>query len=292
MDSFSRRQGYERPKVIQFESMDDDLRIGLWNKLTECFWCHHEESANEYYLNGRRFGRQPLKGIIDRLWTRHLKRALDRVPTEWEDIYDEIRSYYFSCMWHEVYDFIEYMVPEAKEYAEAYPKLFISYCNEIMAKENSAYRFVGGAIAPLTNQVEIAQIEEVLQSPYDAVREQIASALVKLSDKIHPDYRNCIKESIGAVETATRMATGDSKGTLSKLLKILKDKHDLHPALAEGFEKLYGYTSDSKDGIRHAMMDKPNLTADDARYMLVSCSAFANYLLRLAERAEILIPPK
>ena len=34
--SFSVRQGYEQPKPIQLESMDDDLRNRLWNVLDRC----------------------------------------------------------------------------------------------------------------------------------------------------------------------------------------------------------------------------------------------------------------
>jgi hypothetical protein len=41
---------------------------------------------------------------------------------------------------------------------------------------------------------------------------------------------------------------------------------------------MYGYTSDA-DGIRHALLDQPSLSFEDAKFMLVSCSAFANYLV-------------
>ena len=51
------------------------------------------------------------------------------------------------------------------------------------------------------------------------------------------------------------------------------------PTLEEAFNKLYGYTS-NEGGIRHALSegDTPP-TFDDAKYMLVSCSAFVNYLI-------------
>ncbi len=42
------------------------------------------------------------------------------------------------------------------------------------------------------------------------------------------------------------------------------------------FGTLYGYTSDA-DGIRHALMDLPTLTFDDAKFFLVVCSAFVNF---------------
>lgn len=60
----------------------------------------------------------------------------------------------------------------------------------------------------------------------------------------------------------------------------------MHPALKGSFEKLYGYTSDA-EGIRHALLDEPNLDFEDAKFMLVSCSAFVNYLKAKAAKAGI-----
>ena len=45
------------------------------------------------------------------------------------------------------------------------------------------------------------------------------------------------------------------------------------------FNALYGYTSDA-NGIRHAGdIGGPASTFEEAKFMLVSCSAFINYLL-------------
>jgi hypothetical protein len=51
----------------------------------------------------------------------------------------------------------------------------------------------------------------------------------------------------------------------------------MHPALRKSLSALYGYTSDEQ-GIRHAMLDEPKLTAADAKFLLVACSAFINYM--------------
>jgi hypothetical protein len=61
-------------------------------------------------------------------------------------------------------------------------------------------------------------------------------------------------------------------------LAILESRGPLHGALKKSFSALYGYTSDA-DGIRHAMLDEANLTFTDAKYMLVACTAFINYVL-------------
>jgi hypothetical protein len=48
--------------------------------------------------------------------------------------------------------------------------------------------------------------------------------------------------------------------------------------LSKAFESLYGYTSDA-NGIRHALMDASTLGFADAKFMLVCCSAFVNFLV-------------
>lgn len=71
---------------------------------------------------------------------------------------------------------------------------------------------------------------------------------------------------------------GDPKATLGQAVKKLEDSGvKLHPAFEGALQKMYGYTSDA-EGIRHALLEESALDADDARFMLVSCSAFVNYL--------------
>lgn len=105
-------------------------------------------------------------------------------------------------------------------------------------------------------------------------------ALNLYSDRFSPDYENSIKESISAVESMCCIITGETgkSATLGATLKKL-EKHNIyiHEAMKSAFEKLYGYTSD-ENGIRHGGIDFKGATSDDARYMLVSCSAFINYL--------------
>jgi len=66
----------------------------------------------------------------------------------------------------------------------------------------------------------------------------------------------------------------------------LKKVGGLHPALSGAFDKLYGYTSDAQ-GIRHGLMEEANLALEDAKFMLVACAAFVNYLLVKADKAGI-----
>lgn len=99
-----------------------------------------------------------------------------------------------------------------------------------------------------------------------------------MTDRKKPDYRNSVKESISAVESLCMTLSDDPKASLGVALNKIEKTHELHPAFKKALSNLYGYTSDA-DGIRHALLDESNISYSDAKYMLVSCSAFINYVL-------------
>lgn len=121
-------------------------------------------------------------------------------------------------------------------------------------------------------------LEQALNdNDFPAVRAHLRRALELLSNQKSPDYRNSIKESISAVESLAKVMSGKPKATLGDALKLIEKKGKVHPSLKEGFSKLYGYTSD-EGGIRHAMLDEPSLSAADAKFFLLACTNFINYL--------------
>jgi hypothetical protein len=84
-----------------------------------------------------------------------------------------------------------------------------------------------------------------------------------------------------------KLINGTRGGGLHGALEAVAAKIELHPALKSGFEKLYGYTSD-EDGIRHPILDERKVEESDALFMIVTCSAFVNFLLAKAEKVGVL----
>jgi len=290
MDTFSQRFGFKPKKdIMQIESMDADLRNSLWNVLIFSFWDKLKGSDLINYGNKRSSPEaHDIKVLVHLLWFSHFKRTLDELSGFWKSDYELIKKKFFRCQWFEVYDFLEFI---AKNYTNKPTlKSFINLCNEVLEREFSGYRFVGSTITPITSKIEIETIEKALTSEDKLMptSTHIQTALICLSDKENPDYRNSIKESISAVESICCLISDDSKATLGKALKVIKRerKVDLHPALGGAFNHLYGYTSDA-NGIRHALLDESNLDFEDAKFMLVSCSAFINYLKGKAIKAGI-----
>ena len=124
-------------------------------------------------------------------------------------------------------------------------------------------------------------------SPFARAKTHISTAISKLSDRQQPNYRNSIKESISAVESVVRVICDDEKATLGKALKKIDVKVNIHPALKDAFSKIYGYTSD-ENGIRHALSDESDLDSEDAVSILAACSAFINYIIVKAQKADVL----
>jgi len=280
VDSFSRRQGLVDVKAAQMSKMDKELRTGLWNALIKDYW---NQPRSRVLVESFTKTKLSVKAI----WDRFYKLPLDKMPLIWDSTLYELHERFFALKWNEVYDCIEFMATLDQACRFGRVETFINDCYSVLVRECSAYRFVGGIIAPVTNDQELSEIEQATASPHDAIRIHIETSLQKLSSRENPDYRNSIKESISAVEAAVKLIDGSQKGSLPGALRRIKASIGLHPALEEGIQRLYGCTSDDQ-GIRHALMERSTLSLDDARFMLVSCSAIANYLLRLATAAGIL----
>lgn len=159
-----------------------------------------------------------------------------------------------------------------------------------MEKELSGYRIINNIITPITDENEISAIDCALDGSLhlNAIHHQLSESLRMLSDRQNPHYRGSIKESISAVESMCCLISAKSNLTLPEALRTIEKRGiiQIHPALRKAFIKLYGWTSDDQ-GIRHALMEESTLTFGDAKYMLVSCSAFINYLLSKVADTEI-----
>jgi hypothetical protein len=280
MNSFSQRKGLKSVKsILQVDSMDEDLRNGLWNALEVFYW--GKASRLAYRVSDLR----GLDLLLHFIWRDFFKKPVDEIPELWLRARTILRNWFFDSPWNEVYDFIEFLANNS--FDEFEPTKFMGFCNTTLEREMSAYRFVDGVIVQLTSDQEIAEIERAINSPtpLKPVSIHLRTALELLADKSNPDYRNSIKESVSAVESMCNLITG-SKDSLGDALKKVEGKMAIHPALKKGFSNLYGYTSDAS-GIRHALLEEPNLDFEDSKYMLISCSAFINYLAAKAAKAGI-----
>ena len=278
---FSERLGITEVKaLIQLDDMDMDLRNGIWNVFHMMFVI---PITNEATVSIKA---SSYSSWVDMFWFNFLKEPMDLVKFSKTEVVLDLRNRFFSWKWFKIYEFMEFTVLNNFGKGE----ILIHLYNQVLERECSGYRFVDNTLAPITTREELVEIQEAIietSNSYEiGVNTHLKKALLKLSDKKNPDYRNSIKESISALESLLRVISKDEKAELGKALKIIKSKLEIHPALEKGFLSIYGYTSDG-DGIRHALMDKDEVGFEDAKYMLVACSSFINYLKVKAAKAEI-----
>lgn len=265
--------------TLQVTDMDDALRNSIWNVIHSLF-----EVYNSGYWTS----------LAE--WTAHhfRKVPVDELPGYEHKCKEWLKSYFMSLPWNRKYEFVEFVVENFRS-IQRYPKHgrgeLEKIFNSIFEREMSGYRFISGVLAPISNPTETAEIADAIRNTasvgLDGAHHHLHTALSLLAKKPDPDYRNSIKESISAVESVARVLGKENSKGLSDALDELGKKTNLHGALRSGFNSLYGYTSD-KDGIRHALLDEPNIGFDDAKFMAVSCSAFVNYLIAKASAAGLL----
>lgn len=274
MSVFSQRYGYSEDQGIQYECVGKRLRNRLWNHFfpaeydADPFNRDDDSLTNiEYLMDGL--------GLTFNIPRSPTARAANAKKLK-ECVFDETK-------WYLIYDLIERYVGLFDKTTQ---RELCKEFNEVLEDECSGYRFVKGLITPITNKEEIKTIEKATNTKYSAVNTHISKALVLFSDRLKHDYENTIKESISAVEALCCIITNDKSATLGDALKKLESRGiKLHKALQNAMSSLYGYTSD-EGGIRHGSIDFAGASSEDAKYMLISCSAFVNYLIEKWEKVK------
>lgn len=282
---FSDRIGITSPnQFIQNESMNEPLRNHLWNALNIFYW---NQTNSKYMRHKDIYGREHVSNIthlLEVIWNSYFNYRLDQMSDIIEYNIKTISKYFFECEWYDVYNFIEFIAEIDTD--DEKRNAFINFCNDTLVNDSAGYRFVDGRIMPITTEIEIESIEKVRRLPdkFYGVKKHIDQAQALFSKRPEPDYRNSIKESISAVEALCSIVSENEHASLGQAIDIMRKKDfPMHSAFITALDRLYGYTSNA-DGIRHSLLDKDNLTSADAKFMLVICSAFVNYIIEIVGR--------
>jgi AbiJ N-terminal domain 4 len=274
--NFSQRVGVTPTNPLpMLDNISSDLRISLYNTIQKNLFppdLHTNrltgpakkfaEAADEYFFSKPVFG-------LEHYYIEYLNRML---------------NWFQSAAWNVVCEFVdwclEYDANPINKHKLSRITFLVHQLNSALLRHNSGYRVVGTELIPISDEQELAEVKASIaqNGQFSTVGTHIIAAARHLNPAATPNYRNSVKESISAVEAAAKIVAGKDAGTLGPALSWLEKKAGLHPALKSGFSSLYGWTSEA-DGIRHALMNDDKLTFDEAKFMLVACSAFSNYLI-------------
>ena len=270
---FSEQYGFK--KVIdsfQIESINEELKNRLWNTI-KIFYIDPigtEAGIDERFKITDEKAFAFIKNIYDGFFKTHEEPKVTKKALK-----ENLKQKYFQLEWFEIYDFNEFV--SSIFYDENINKKFRLQVNIVLENESSGYRFIDDYITPIIENVEIKEIEEALECSYTGVKRHLTTSLELLSDRESPDYVNSIKESISAVESILNILSETTNVALNRSMNNLPFEMDKN--FKAGMVKLYSWTS-SADGIRHGITGEEIQSAfEEAKYMLVSCSAFINYLI-------------
>ena len=199
----------------------------------------------------------------------------------WVDFYtSNIENALDNAPYNEILDLLEYICNWLFAKTNSCSEHFQRNFNTLFQQEYVGYRFISKRIVPITDELEISEIEQACKTPFDGARTQLQKALGFLSDRENPDYKNCVKESISAVESVCKVISGNEKATLKDALNgLISNGMNIHGSLKSAILALYGYASD-EGGVRHGEGEvESTVTFEEAKLMMVTCSAIVNYLV-------------
>jgi len=281
---FSQRFGFEKIENLpQLNNIDKILRIELWNAYYIYIQQQVERSSD--------YTKEKYRWINKMCWIHFFKNPLDDFPYYDSEFGKFIRDFIEKKEWFKIYNFFEFLLKNIHDEDDYFSyDNFVDFINSKLKENNSGYILNQNLFIPITNEAEINELkivnENSLQYKLFGVQEHLNSSITLLSQKPKSDFRNSIKESISMVEAISRIIE-PNENTLGKALNKLSKSEKINETLKLGFEKLYAYTND-KNGIRHALMDNETLKIEDARFFLISCSAFTNYLIEKAKTDGLL----
>jgi hypothetical protein len=265
---FSRRKGYTPPPVQgKPEELSDHARTRLWDVFYIEIFQKNREGVDLH---------PHLEAFFLVIWTELDHQPIDQYLGSWEFL-KSIRERFLSGVWHFSFDIFEAIFEDSENLMRDGGEVAFRL-RDALERENQAYTFVGGRFVERMMPHEVQSVETALQTTIEGVRVHLTSALRKLSDRDKPDFRDSIKESISAVESACHYVTNQKKSTLEAALRILDNRKPWPPGFKDSLAKLYAWTGE-EDGVRHPMMEASDLERGDAQFMLVTCSAVVNYLI-------------
>ncbi len=258
MPKFSEREGFTKP-VLQINSLDQATRNRLYNLIVY-------DCEINYFI-----GERNQKAL--QIWSDFFGQNNSEIVNYEHFLIDFLNK----SSWYLIMNCVDFVANNFYQIINT--NTYNSKVNRIFEENHVGYRLLNGQVIPITNQDELDEINKVLKTNRKTIGIHIQNAIKLLSHLKAPNYANVIKESILAVEAALQYLTGDTSKTMGELLDLLSKKYHVEQALTKSWKAIYGFASD-KWGIRHAA--KPNeavANLDDARYFLITCSAFVNYLL-------------
>jgi len=254
MQSFSEREDITPKPILQLDKMNEELSNLVYN------FCYTVFTSVQLKISIESVEKKVLDSVC---------KSISKFSFLYNGSFSQLGfdTFYESLKWNEKYSVVEALInnSEAK----------IQELNDILERQNSGYRMhENRRLVPITDQVEIDEVEEAQKTSLETVNDHMKKAIQAFSDRENHRYGTAVVEAVHALETLAKYKTREKNGSLGTLVK----KMNLPKSLENSIGALYGFSSEEAG--RHAAKDKViDVDFDTAKFVIVTCSAFVNYIL-------------
>lgn len=216
---------------------------------------------------------------------------------------NDVEDILSGLVWDKVFDFCERLFSHLVrpvgyfnngEFCEETSKADIqSYVNSelqrLFMEEGLVFEFTGGLVKRQGRQHTVNKTAKAQMVLGDArlalARTHYDKALKFFRNPASPDYENCVKEAVCAVEAAGKILFPEAKApTLDGVVKWLVAS-GVPKSLGHTFSGIYGYRNGG-DGIAHGATQGGAATVEVAEYVLAVCASQIIYLVDLSNGRE------
>jgi hypothetical protein len=276
MSSFSQRQGYARPKEIQFkEDLPEHLRIPIYDIL-------------RHYL--------PPKFLLERAEKIFNPYGLGELPAhdgvmavkKEEDDSDSIafKRVFLGCEWFQVFDLVEDVLAQLRfheeelAYPDEEPRAFPMQkaLNDYFLHAGIGWKMVDGQIVMRGNEGFESAVREAAATLKESERPTAAKhlheALQDLSRRPEADLAGAIYHAMGSMECVARELASAPKATLGEILKQLPEL--LPKPLDTALSQIWGYASN----VARHVKEGQEPCREEAELVVGLAAAVTTYLTR------------
>ncbi len=260
-------------------------------------------------------GRKALACIIQDLYNKNLLKSASELILELDRLcrltdteksrfqkdslfYDQLNNRISLLEWYRVFEFCEriyskfltkYGLQGNKNYISLreVKKYYSEEINTLLNEENLAFEFVSGEFhrkGKAHTQKVITHANSVLLNPkLEKVRTHFNKSKKFFCTVPEPDFQNCVKEAMCAVEACIEILTSyNASKEFDKVVKKLTGSgpSQIPAPIAEGLIKIHSYRG-SGQGVSHASTEGYRVNSFDAELILSLSASYITYLIEI-----------